>query len=628
VNLLKLLQSRLQGPAATPTPKPAVSMPTPPPVPRELERIKSLPRRQPPRTEELQELAAAYKARLGIEGGICQCMSKFHRPCCSSLLPVQAWALHEAQENAGLLGPIGVGHGKTLLDLLSAMVVKCRVAVLFLPPNLKRQLLEVDWHYYGQHWKLPNLVGGKFQYPGRPLLHVVAFSELSGAKNSDILERLQPDLIIIDEAHSLANATAARTKRFGRFLRQHPSTKVLCWSGTLTKRSLLDWAHLSAAALKQGSPAPLDYPTLEAWASALDPSDFPSPAGELTKLCEPGETPQEAFSRRVLLTPGVVSSGDAQACQASLVITERKIQAPPEVQVRLDAVVEMWQRPDGEELIDPLSVARCAREVSCGFWYRWRWPRGEPKEVIEKWLEARKAWNKELRDKLKQSKTWMDSPMLCARAAIRWYDGFAWLDEAGVRHVVAPETPSNIEKHPIWRAETFPKWREVKDSASPVTEGVWFSDFLVDDVVTWLEEKPGLAWYESDAFGVRVMQKARERGVPVVHCGPGDEGAGAVLKLTGKERALLTIRSHGTGKNLQMFHRNLVANPPSGGAEWEQLLGRTHRQGQVADEVTVEVYRHTQPFREAIETARELSAYIQGAFGATQKLVTKATWGF
>jgi hypothetical protein len=124
------------------------------------------------------------------------------------------------------------------------------------------------------------------------------------------------------------------------------------------------------------------------------------------------------------------------------------------------------------------------------------------------------------------------------------------------------------------------------------------------------------------------MQKARERGVPVVHCGPGDEGAGAVLKLTGKERALLTIRSHGTGKNLQMFNRNLVANPPSGGAEWEQLLGRTHRQGQVADEVTVEVYRHTQPFREAIETARELSAYIQGAFGATQKLVTKATWGF
>jgi hypothetical protein len=77
-----------------------------------------------------------------------------------------------------------------------------------------------------------------------------------------------------------------------------------------------------------------------------------------------------------------------------------------------------------------------------------------------------------------------------------------------------------------------------------------------------------------------------------------------------------------------MFQRSLVANPPSGGSEWEQLLGRTHRQGQLDDEVTFEVYRHTQTFRDALERARDLSGYIQGSFGNTQKLVSKATWRF
>ena len=55
-------------------------------------------------------------------------------------------------------------------------------------------------------------------------------------------------------------------------MRHNPSVKVFCWSGTLTKRSLKNWSHLSNASLKQGSPAPRDFPTLEAWAGATDPS--------------------------------------------------------------------------------------------------------------------------------------------------------------------------------------------------------------------------------------------------------------------------------------------------------------------------------------------------------------------
>jgi hypothetical protein len=54
----------------------------------------------------------------------------------------------------------------TLLDLLSALVVpNVKSAVLLIPPNLKRQLLDVDWEFYGQHWLLPNLAGGRWFYP-------------------------------------------------------------------------------------------------------------------------------------------------------------------------------------------------------------------------------------------------------------------------------------------------------------------------------------------------------------------------------------------------------------------------------------------------------------------------------
>ena len=623
MSLLDALQKRLERVA------PATAAAPPAPVVREVDRIKALPRRQRPTPEELRALAVDFKARLGVGSTLCECKSKYRRACCQDLLPVQAWTLDEAEQVGGILGPIGVGHGKTLLDLLTPMVVKCRTAVLLLPPNLKKQLLEVDWHFYGQHWKLPNLVGAKFHYPGRPLLHVVAYTELSGAKNSDILDRLAPDIIVMDEAHNVSSLTSARTKRLHRFLRQHPSVKVFCWSGTLTKRSLRDWAHLAASALKQGAPVPLDWPTLEAWAGATDPSDFPSPAGDLVKLCGPGELPSEALARRVKETHGVVSSGDASSCEASLTITERPVKAPALVEEKVKDVVTKWQRPDGEELVDAMTVARVAREVSSGFWYKWKWIRGESKEVRDTWLEARKEWHKELRERLKTAGPWLDSPLNLTKAAIRWHDGYVYIDEAGNRHVVPPHTRTPVAKHPVWAAETWQRWREVRDTAEPVTEANWLDKFLVQDTLEWLRKGPGLAWYEHDAFGVALMAEARAQGVPVVFCGPGDEGADRVIRLKGDERALLTIRSHGEGKNLQMFNRNLVANPPSGGAVWEQLLGRTHRQGQLLDEVTVEVYRHTGPFRDAIETARELSAYIQGSgVGNVQKLVAKATWGF
>ena len=597
---------------------------------RDLRRVLAIPRRPRPSDAQLAEWASFIKAELGTGVTTCQCESKYKRRCCANLLPVQAWALYEAATYNGLLGPIGVGHGKTLLDLLTSMVVSdCRTAVLLLPPNLKAQMLEVDWHFYGQHWKLPNLAGGRWLVPGRPTLHVVAFSELSGSRATDLLHRLRPDVVVVDEAHSVRNRTAARTKRFLRYFADNPTARLFAWSGTLTSRSLKDYAHLSNLALGDGSPTPLHWPTVEEWAGHLDPSEFRSPPGRLVQF---GSDARVGFAKHLVGTPGIVSSGDTASCQASLIISERPLQTPAVIQQHLDALEASWERPDGEALVDAMSVGRCARELSCGFYYRWRWPRKEPVEVIERWLKARKEWHKELREKLKLSRPHMDSPLLCAKAAIRWYKGYTHVerDEAGSevgRSIIPPRSTQG--PLPVWPSLCWPEWEEVRDSAKPETEAIWLSDFLVEDCLAWLQEGPGLLWYEFDGLARRLLlERKRSLDLGLVHAGPGSDGNQRVLRLTGAEGVIASIRAHGTGKNLQQFRRNLVANPPSSGSEWEQLIGRTHRQGQTADEVTIEVYRHTEPMTRAVEKARDLSEYIEESFGATQKLASKATWRF
>lgn len=594
---------------------------------RDLRRVLALPRRPRPTDAQTAEWAAYIKQELGTGITSCECETKYKRRCCANLLPVQAWALYEAATVGGLLGPIGVGHGKTLLDLLTPMVVGAKTAVLLLPPNLKAQMLEVDWHFYGQHWKLPNLAGGRWLVPGRPTLHVVAFSELSGSRATDLLDRLRPDVVVVDEAHSVRNRTAARTKRFRRFVEKH-KPRVFAWSGTLTSRSLKDYADLSNFALGEGSPTPLHFPTVEEWAGHLDPSEFRSPPGRLSQF---GGDARTGYAKWVVDTVGVVSSGDSASCQASLVISERKIEAPEVVKQHLSALEGSWTRPDGEELVDAMSVGRCARELSCGFYYRWRWPRKEPVEVIERWLKARKEWHKELREKLKLSRPHMDSPLLCAKAAIRWYKGYTHVerDEAG-NEVGRREVPprSTTGPLPVWPSLCWPEWEEVRDSAKPETEPVWLDSFLIDDTVNWLAEGKRLAWYEFASFGSRVVREARERGIKVTFAGPGDEGNQRVLTLTGEEAVVISLRAHGTGKNLQTFSTNLIVSPPSSGSEWEQVLGRCHRNGQSADEVLFEVYRHTEPLAKAIDKARDLSSYIQESFGSAQRLASIATWRF
>ena len=583
----------------------------------DLDRILAIPRRPRPSDAELEAMVELMGRRLRLpERAGCACRAEHGRDCIRRLKPAQAWALYEMGISRGLLGPIVVGGGKTALNILAPMVVPdCCTAVLLVPPKLVEQL-KAEYLLWAEHWRVPSLVFRKWAsiQPGRPAVHVVPLSQLSRPNAAVLLESLAPDLIIIDEAHKFRYATSTRTSRFLRYMVAHPETRLCCWSGSLTSKSIRDYAHLSGLSLGSRSPVPIDPETLSDWATAIDPpkpGEAPGPMGMLSKLCEVGETARDGFKRRLLETRGVVATNHAGIGAGLSVHARDPGPIPDSVDRAMKQVRATFQRPDGEELVDAFQVARCARELACGFFYRWKFPRGEPRELIEEWIGVRKSWHKEVREKLAEHCEYLDQPILLARAAMRYYD---------------PEYDGDM---PTWRSAWWPAWVEIRDAVKPESEAVWVDDYLARDAADWGVRNRGVVWYEHVAFGRRVAELS---GLPMHGGGPDAEQR--IKAEDGSRSIVASIRSHGEGRDgLQMlFDRQLVANPPvsraTGGADrWEQLLGRLHREGQTAGEIHTDLYRHTWEMRESWDRALEHARYVTDTMGSFQKLLACApTW--
>lgn len=599
--------------------KPGRVQPAAVPVSSDLERVLRLPRRPPldlgsARALALSELETERLRREDRrhDGSDCACASMSRR-CLSRLLPVQAWALREARLLGGLVGLVGVGHGKTLMGLLAPLVVPgCRHAVILVPPGLVGQLVE-DYLAAREHLRVPSLVAGDRSWlepAGAPVLRVVPYSQLSRPESTRLLDDVEADLVVADEAHHLRSLESARTRRFVRMFVRRPETRLLAWSGTLTKSSLREFAHVLAVALGDGSPLPLEPSETERWAAAVDPSEWPAPPGALARLAgsvgaDPGDV-REAVRRRLVQTPGVVSTGGAdKPCPASVVVRERRPPpAPPAVLEAARLVRRTWTRPDGEELVEAADVARVLREVLSGFYYRWVFKKSPPEGLVDRWFDARKAWNKELRRKLARAVPHLDSPHLCALAAERARRG---------------EDPR--PDAPTWESEAWQPWLEVRDLVEYDVEAVWIDRWLARDAAAWAAEAaagPGVVWYVHGAFGRAIGEAA---GLPVFSGGDREEMFAAAAR---REPLVLSQRAYGTGLDgLQRTHsRCLFSEPPSSGDAWEQTIGRLHRRGQEADEVVCDVYRHAPEVAAAVDRAAAGARYVEEVTGARQTLLS------
>lgn len=518
-----------------------------------------------------------------------------------TLRPLQNQALAAIKAARGGFFPIGVGHGKAFIACLAGTVLHSKAVVILTKAKL----------VHGLQQELTR-VARQFRITS---CRVISYSTLSSPRSTDMLEamveRFGHDLCIVaDEAHCLKSKTSARTRRVERILRRHPEVPFVVLSGTLFTKSVKDCAHLAEWALKDLSPLPRDKHLLEAWCNVLDVGGRPE-QGDFARMApfielfsktpraafpsmsasEMVSLARQAFQTRLRTNIGVVASQEG-SLGTSLVL--ELLDEPKPDQELLDAwkkASEENQDPNGDEFTDDISLWRFGRQIMTGYFYWWEWPGGV---VDQEWLDARKDWARFVRNEL-------------SRDAGAGYDSPFLVETAVRRRIARGDTASHI-------CQGLQAWDSVRERPAPPTRARWLSTKLVEHAVDWVHshEDPTILWFESKTVG----DALRLMGMEVLDASSTPDQ----YRFDQPRHVAMSWPSHRDGHNLQAWHRALVLEPPPNGQAMEQLLGRMHRAGQEADEVTVAIYHHADPYRRAVAEARRQAKFIEESTGNVQKL--------
>ena len=506
------------------------------------------------------------------------------------LRPIQNALIIEAAQNNGGFAAIGVGGGKTIPSFLLHDAMGAKTTVLLVPANLREKTFS-DLPAIQEHFQIPSVYRAEDWHKDKPGVYVLGYSEISQTSNSDLLEKIRPDLIVADEVQNLKHRDSARTRRFLRFMRKNPC-KFVAMTGSPISKGLMDFAHLLELALGKGSPLPVDYPTLSSMADAIDNEgeEGATGIGALVLMMEENESARDAFCKRFWETPGVIVTDDP-SCTLPIEIRELVISPPQEITDALGNLDNSWSW-DGEEYDKALDIARLQRQLTQGYFYRALWPGGIPDR---EWLEKKNAWKRAIRARLThQNRVGQDSPALLEAMA-----------EAG-----------------SWTPGEWADWIGVRDRPEPQRVPIEVNRWLVDVALNWLQDigGPGIIWVTSPVVGAWLQ----DAGIPYYGEGQDEELNKLASECLDNGRPIMpiacSIQAHGTGKNLQAWSKNLVLYPPSQGALWEQLIGRTHRPGQRAAGVRVDIVLGSVAALKAMGTAWEDAVRIGETIGQKQRL--------
>lgn len=512
------------------------STPTSVPDSSEIRRVRDLPWH----TQDLsQGLADRLTSLLRAPGGAYQ------------IRPIQAEALAQLARLGGLFATIPPGGGKTLITLLASSVLHMRGdgagdrVLLLVPGATVPKTLDAATHL-SRHFII------------RPF-RILSYSMLSMKSHANFLAEYQPTCVIMDEAHHLKDPSGARWKRLRRYDRTCATLPIYAaMSGSFSTRGLSDFRHILWRCLREGAPVTRDPMESRIWGFALDAKvpDYmriepgalstvaPADPTSETTMDSPLTRARSRFGRRLRHTLGVVSYGEGfPPCE--LHVRAEHVPPPSAVTDALDTIRSTAELPCGYPIPDMLSMWRHVRELSTGMVQRWRVP--APPE----WLAARREWCSYVRQTIAHSRT-VDT-------------------EAQVRAVV--ERGERRDDGAL----LLRTWLDVEPTFIPDPEPVWISDYRLTHAAEWLQSHPrGIVWTSHIPFGTRLSEIT---GVPYF------PAAGRIDTHTGP--AIASIRSCGTGLDLQHRHAdNYIVTPPTMGAEHEQLLARTHRDGQTRPKVT------------------------------------------
>ena len=549
----------------------------------------------------IQRILALPRVELEGAASVDKWMRRFGRPGGEwTFYPHQAAAFDDLSERQGGFYPWSVGAGKSMSAFFMGAAAGFdddRVLILT-TAAIKKEMAALR-KQIGRHFYVPDV-------------RVESYERISGKNGRQLLRDYAPSFLVLDEAHCLANGTAARTARVLAYLKEifadaeeGEATRVVAMSGSFLKKSIKDYAHIAEWALGKGRsfcPSPSHFSVLESWARVLDdfnPSGPPGPMdyramSHLVLWHDPSANPKgydrqaarEAFEARMRTCPGVVVYAES-SCSARIEVELERTSVPSVDELRA-GIEQTWELPNGVEVEDPLRLNAKLREASQGgYYYATHDGEAGMDQAAREWDYKRRIAGAAVNALAKTAPNGWDTPGLVkaalTRGDLRSSEWDAWLAVAGnvARDTEYEHVTDDVAELAVRKARTL-----ASETNGPVL--VWYWHRFMADAL----ERAGAKVY-----------RAGERPV---------EGAERVVGVS--------ISAHGTGLNLQWAGAAVVCCPPSNGAIWEQFLGRIHRGGQARDLIKVVVLVHTPELSKALDNARKDADYYRVAFGAEPKL--------
>jgi len=493
----------------------------------------------------------------------------------------QAVALRELYQTGGLVAPLDVGAGKTLITQLAPTLLRAERAVLVTQASLIDEAKREFCKYRSAGWDVR-------------LPHLVSYAKLGSKRSEHELMRLAPDLLMFDEAHKLKNLrSASSVRRVARAI-QTLRPRVAMLSGSMFGPKLMEYWHLLCWALGPHAPVPLVHAEACAWAQALDQDTDGFRRTELGALATiPG-----GFHTFKLSRAGVVPTMGDQ-CAAAIELRRWAPPLPPALSDLIAEVHATKTRPDGE-LLEDSELADTLQQLAQGFWYRW-----DP-QPPDWWLDPRRAWHKYVRAIVGLHLDGFDSPFM-------------------VRNTLAAKQARVLPPDADLGRALMAAWDAIKDRYEPTTVAEWIDDAPLRAAADYARAgDPCIVWTRHKAAGARL----RELGVPYFagSANPGYFPGGANPGIVdGRISIACSIRAHGTGKNLQAWRRNLILTCPATTRTLEQLMGRTHRKGQRAAAVSYAFQCCTEYQCDVISRIQS-EAHAAGESAGSVLKIAKGTW--
>lgn len=569
-------------------------------------------------TDEFRRIAALpwldWKAHVTYNDNYLRLTTALKTPQGSqALFPVQAAALTYLHDYGGAFCPIAVGGGKTITSFLAPRVANAQRPALFIPASLREKTWR-EFQVLYRHWFGPTI------FMRRKSFDQVVFNyeELSREGGQKRLNAYQPDLIVADEVQALKNRDAACTKAVEHYMFRHHNTRFVGLTATPTSRELMDFWHIMFWCLRHHMPLPRIQAEARVWSDAVKEAkqvmtQRPRP-GALHAFLLPGdrerirnshaswdwgfeyelEVARVAFSNRFASAPGVIVYEDEEGVGASIQIQERRMTPGLESQKCLARIRKERKTPNNVDIQTPMEMWKIARELVCGFYYLWDPP--PPKE----WLAARSALG------------WFYRQIL-QRDGL-FYDRFLKYHVMSPAQIAQRIQQGVIQEPDLCRA--YFEWVEIKPTYAYTLHAVWLDDAMVNFTCEWLAKHGGIVWTEHLAFGRRVAET-----FGTGFCGEqGLDARGVLIDDYRGKPVVASVGSNHKGRNLQAWHKNLLVTVPPNGARIEQLLGRTHRRGQLADTVFVDWVNGCQEQEDGFNQMRADARYIESTLKQKQKL--------